>query len=83
MAETLIKFIKTLTRDDYPEQHRYRGHCTELGCPESDVECVTDSSVYATAHMTGWFKHHIIETGHRVMITEITPAPIGSEDCRQ
>ena len=53
--------IMRLTRNDYPETRKYTGRCMDC-----DLSPKTE---YTVAYLKGWFKDHILKTGHTVEIT--------------
>ena len=70
------RLIQSLTRADFPEAKLLRARCVTPGCDEPDKERWDDS----TAYLQGWFRNHVISTGHTVEICEVTPdaAPVPS-----
>lgn len=69
--------VATLSRASFPNAAVYVGRCTAPGCgtpPPCEYTDETERS--AVAYLTGWFRRHVIETGH-VVVIETARSPVG------
>jgi hypothetical protein len=57
----------TITRATYPTFRHLRGACTAPGCKEPPIDRWEED----TAYFEGWFRSHVLETGHTVEVREI------------
>ena len=61
--------VAEITSKDFPEATRFVGRCTEPGCSELP-HAMFDTRPGAIAWLRGWFKQHVMDTGHRIVIEE-------------
>ena len=65
MPEPIGKIVKELTRESYTPD-RYSSFCADCARCGPSEPVTSDSPDY----LHGWWKRHILGTGHRVIIEE-------------
>ena len=61
-----MTIVAEITRETYLGVMRYTGRCADCGAPPKGTYD-TDRQM-ALAFLEGWFKNHVLETGHRVVV---------------
>jgi len=64
------KVITEITRDKFKTAHHLRAACT-AGCPGEVKEVWDDNVELAVCGLEGYFKTHVLQTGHRIVIEEV------------
>lgn len=64
------KIVGEVTRADFRPAVHLLGKCS-AGCPGEVKEVWDDDMKIAVSGLRGWFKDHVLQTGHRIVIEEV------------
>lgn len=58
------KLVGEITLETFKDEPDYIGRCSEPGCREPEKR-------ERAEFLKGWFRRHVMDTGHRIVIEEV------------